>query len=114
MPNCIFCSIVSRSIPAEIVFENQKILAFKDINPQAPHHILIIPKLHVPGIMDIGAEDYVILQELVLAAQQIARSVGVDSQGFRLVVNNGENAGQAVPHLHVHLLGGRKLQWPPG
>ena len=114
MSGCIFCSIISRSMPADIIFENETVLAFKDINSQAPQHVLIIPKKHISGIMDIGEGDGKIICALAGAAQSIARQLGVDVSGFRLVVNSGDDAGQAVAHVHIHLLGGRKLQWPPG
>lgn len=114
MPSCIFCSICAGKIPAEIVFENDTIIAFKDINPKAPVHVLIIPRKHVPGIEDIGAEDADLPGALVRAAQHIACTYKVSSSGYRLVINNGSDAGQAVGHLHVHFLAGRKLHWPPG
>lgn len=114
MYKCIFCSIISRSIPADIIFENENILAFKDISPQAPQHVLIIPKKHIGGVMEFEDGDSNIIYVLIQAAQSIARQLGVDTSGFRLVVNSGKDAGQAVEHVHVHLLGGRKLQWPPG
>jgi len=114
MSNCIFCSIISRSIPADIVFENDAVLAFRDISPQAPHHILIIPKTHISGVMDFGEGDGKIISALMDAARTISIQLGVASSGFRLVLNSGKDAGQAVSHVHMHLLGGRKLTWPPG
>jgi len=110
----IFGKIIRREIPASIVFETETILAFKDIYPKAPVHILIIPKKQIASVSAACLDDQKVLGELFLAAAKIAEQVGVDKTGYRLVVNNGRDAGQAVNHLHVHLLGGRELQWPPG
>lgn len=107
----IFRKIIRKEIPAQIVFENEEVLAFKDISPQAPIHILIIPKKIATNVMDATPE---ILTALMIAAQEIATAMGIDKEGFRLVTNIGENGGQTVPHLHFHLLGGRPLTWPPG
>ena len=112
--NCLFCKIVNKEIAAKIVFENERILAFYDTNPQAPVHVLIVPKKHIAGLNDIGAEDSDMLGEIQNAAREIAKKENINIEGFRLVVNCGENAGQAVAHLHYHLLGGRKFSWPPG
>lgn len=101
-----------KEIPAEIVFENDKVLAFKDVNPQAPHHILFIPKEHVTSVADL--ENVIVISDLFAAMKQVAQTIGIDQSGYRIVVNHGEDAGQAVPHLHFHLLGGRPLKWPPG
>ncbi len=114
MEECLFCKIIQKKIPAEIVFENGQVLCFRDINPQAPVHILIIPKKHIPSLMNMGAGEGGLLEGLYSAIQHLAREEGVHSSGFRLVVNNGPAAGQAVSHLHFHLLGGRTLSWPPG
>lgn len=113
--SCIFCDIINRKIPAEIVAETEKILAFRDINPQAPVHILIIPKKHYPRLgPDLDtAENKMLLAEIQILADQIARKSGLTS-GYRLVLNCGPDAGQAVDHLHYHLLGGRHFRWPPG
>jgi len=113
--SCIFCDIINRKIPAEIVAETEKILAFRDINPQAPVHILIIPKKHYPRLgPDLDtAENKMLLAEIQILADQIARKSGLTS-GYRLVLNCGPDAGQAVDHLHYHLLGGRQFHWPPG
>jgi histidine triad (HIT) family protein len=113
-PDTIFTKIINREIPADIVFESEGILAFRDINPQAPVHVLIIPKRPVKDVLGLAAPDAQVLGELFLAARDIARSLGIADSGFRLVVNSGEAAGQTVPHLHMHLLGGRDLHWPPG
>lgn len=114
MSACIFCKIIKKEIPAKVVYEDDLVLAFWDINPQAPVHLLIIPKKHIPAAMDIKDEDSGILLRLYQFVQKTARDQGLEASGFRLVINNGRDAGQAVDHLHIHLLGGRKLQWPPG
>ena len=110
----IFGKIIRREIPAQIVFESEELLAFRDINPQAPVHILIIPKKPLRDITDAGEDDGALLGKLLLAAREIAEKENLNQRGFRLVVNNGKDAGQEVPHLHLHLLGGRKMAWPPG
>ena len=111
----IFSKIINKEIPANIVFENENVLAFKDINPQAPVHILIIPKIEIPKVTDInGNEHSQLLGEMIDAANKIAKDIGISEDGFRLVFNCGENGGQEVYHLHLHLLGGRKMNWPPG
>ena len=111
----IFSKIIKKEIPADIVFESDTVLAFKDINPQAPVHILIIPKIEIPKVSDIKGEEHAkLLGELFDAANKIAKEMNIDEDGFRLVFNNGSNAGQEVYHLHMHLLGGRRMKWPPG
>jgi len=111
----IFSKIINKEIPANIVFESDSVLAFKDINPQAPVHILIIPKIEIPKVTDInGNEHSQLLGEMIDAANKIAKDLGISEDGFRLVFNCGENGGQEVYHLHLHLLGGRKMNWPPG
>ena len=115
MAETIFSKIIKKEIPADIVFENDNILAFRDINPQAPTHILIIPKNEIPTVRELnGSEHGALLGELVDAANKIAKDEGISEDGFRLVFNCGDNGGQEVYHLHLHLLGGRKMQWPPG
>ena len=115
MAETIFSKIIRKEIPADIVFESENILAFRDINPQAPVHILIIPKHPIAYTTEIdGKRDASLLGELFDAANQIAKEQGIDKNGFRLVINCGDNGGQEVPHLHMHLLGGRKMKWPPG
>jgi histidine triad (HIT) family protein len=109
----LFGKIIRREIPADIVYEDDLCLAFRDINPQAPTHVLVIPKREIARLSDVGAEDQALLGHLMLAAVSIARSLGV-GDAFRLVVNNGAEAGQSVFHLHLHILAGRKLRWPPG
>jgi len=111
----IFSKIINKEIPANIVFESDNVLAFNDINPQAPVHILIIPKIEIPKVTDInGNEHSQLLGEMIDAANKIAKDLGISENGFRLVFNCGENGGQEVYHLHLHLLGGRKMNWPPG
>ncbi|MBT8124872.1 MAG: histidine triad nucleotide-binding protein [Gammaproteobacteria bacterium] len=113
MQETIFDKIISKEIPAEIVYEDDQCLAFKDVNPQAPVHILIIPKKSIAKIADADVQDQNILGYLMLKAGEIADELGV-KDAFRLVINNGEGAGQTVFHLHIHLLAGRALTWPPG
>ena len=111
----IFKKIIDKEIPADIVFESENILAFRDINPQAPVHILIIPKIEIPKVTDIkGLEHARLLGEMYDTANKIAKDEGIADDGFRLVFNCGKNGGQDVYHLHMHLLGGRKMNWPPG
>ena len=114
MSQTIFEKIASREIPAEIVYEDAQVLAFKDINPQAPVHILIVPKKPIPRIGDAGPWDNNMLGHLLTKAAEVAHLVGLGETGFRQVINNGPDAGESVPHFHCHLLGGRKLKWPPG
>lgn len=115
MGETIFSKIIRREIPADIVFENDDVLAFRDIRPQAPVHILIIPKLQIPKTTEIdGTQHAALLGKLIDAANVIAKQEKVDESGFRLVINCGPDSGQEVYHLHIHLLGGRKLNWPPG
>jgi histidine triad (HIT) family protein len=111
---CLFCKIVAREIPSDIVYENDHALAFKDIRPVTPVHALVIPKKHVVGIAEATPEDGALLGELLLAARVVAGKLGLAETGYRLVINNGPNAGQSVFHLHVHVLGGRPMAWPPG
>ncbi|MBN8546021.1 MAG: histidine triad nucleotide-binding protein [Ignavibacteria bacterium] len=115
MAETIFSKIIRKEIPANIVFENDEVLAFKDINPKAPVHILIIPKLEIDKIQNFDLpKNPELLASLFDAAQKIAVSEGIDKSGYRLVINNGDDGGQEVHHLHIHLLGGRKMTWPPG
>ncbi len=113
MSDCIFCKIASGEAKARMVLEDGDMVAFLDLNPQAPTHVLIVPKKHIPKLSDADSEDAAMLGRLQLTAGKIAAQLGV-GDGFRLVVNNGRKAGQVVDHLHYHLLGGRRLQWPPG
>ena len=114
MADCIFCKIAAGKIPAEIVYQNQELVAFKDVNPQAPQHILIIPRQHIETILDLKAEDVELTGRMVLAAGKIARDLGLAERGYRLVFNCGRDGGQEVYHIHLHLLGGRRMTWPPG
>ncbi|MGB9743340.1 MAG: histidine triad nucleotide-binding protein [Minisyncoccales bacterium] len=107
--SCIFCQIINKEVPSEIVFEDKKIIAFKDIEPVAPVHILIVPKKHIPSINHLSHEDRELIGELFLAAQEIARQQKVAKSGYRLIFNVGPDAGQTVLHLHLHLIGGKKL-----
>lgn len=109
----LFGKIISREIPADIVYEDEHCLAFRDINPQAPTHVLVIPKKEIPRLGDATPEDQALLGHLLLAAGKIARQLGI-GDAFRLVVNNGAEAGQSVFHLHLHILAGRAMTWPPG
>jgi histidine triad (HIT) family protein len=114
MEKTLFEKIYAGEIPAEIVHRDEVCCAFRDISPQAPTHILIIPKKPIPRIAEAGNEDQEILGHLLLTAAKIAREEGIAESGFRTVINNGSDGGESVPHLHVHLLGGRSLKWPPG
>ena len=114
MADCLFCKIINRQIPASIVYEDQRLLAFDDINPQAPTHVLVIPKRHIPSLNDIGVEDDQIGGEVVRRAAGIAKERGLSAGGFRTVFNTNRGAGQTVFHIHLHLLGGRSMTWPPG
>jgi histidine triad (HIT) family protein len=110
--SCLFCRIIRKEIPATIVWEDSHSLAFRDIDPKAPTHVLVIPKVHVASLNE--ATDPAMLGRLMLAAREIAAEEGVSESGYRVVLNTGAGAGQTVFHLHLHLLGGRKLTWPPG
>jgi len=110
----IFERIAAREIPADIVYEQEDFLAFRDVNPQAPIHVLIVPKKCIPRVALATADQADLLGRMVLATREIAESLGVLESGYRVVINNGPHAGESVPHLHVHLLAGRPLQWPPG
>lgn len=114
MSATVFEKIIARQIPARIVYEDDQVIAFHDVQPQAPTHVLIVPKKVIPRIAEASAEDQALLGHLLLVAGQVARTLGVREDGFRLVINNGRNGGESVPHLHCHLLGGRSLHWPPG
>ncbi|MDO4719977.1 MAG: histidine triad nucleotide-binding protein [Peptostreptococcaceae bacterium] len=111
MSECIFCSIIKGDIPSTKVYEDEKVLAFRDIAPQAPVHIVLIPKVHSRSLLEAQPE---VMSDIVKAVKIIAKQEGIDEKGFRLVNNCGKEGGQTVDHLHFHLLGGRNLQWPPG
>ena len=110
----LFEKIISREIPGDIVYEDDLVLAFNDINPKAPTHVLIIPKKPIPRIAEAEPEDHQVLGHLLLKAREVAGELGLHEKGFRLVFNNGHDAGETVPHLHLHILGGREMTWPPG
>ena len=113
MSETIFSKIIRREVPADIVYEDDLALAFRDINAQAPTHILVIPKKPIPRLSDASWEDQDLLGHLLLTVQKVADQVGLNN-GYRVVINNGDDGGQTVDHLHLHILGGRRLQWPPG
>ncbi len=112
--SCLFCRIANREIPAAIVYEDDQLLAFKDVNPQAPTHVLVIPKRHIGSLTDLSPDDDRLVGELVRRAAALASELGVADGGFRTVFNTNRDAGQTVFHIHLHLLGGRAMHWPPG
>jgi histidine triad (HIT) family protein len=114
MTDCLFCRIISKEIPSKLVYEDEQVLAFEDINPQAPTHILIIPKKHVASLKAAEESDQELLGYILLASRKIAEDKGLGNNGFRLVINTGPDSGQEVYHFHVHLLSGRRFGWPPG
>ncbi len=114
MSDCLFCKILAQEIPANIIYEDDKIIAFDDIQPQAPHHKLIIPRKHIATLNELTPEDIYLTGHLLYVAQQLAKKLGTADTGYRVVMNCNQDAGQAVYHIHLHLLGGRKLSWPPG
>lgn len=114
MAQTLFEKIIAREIPADIVYEDDLVLAFRDISPQAPTHVLVIPKKVIPRIGEADDDDQALLGHLLLKARSIAKELGLADSGFRLVINNGADGGESVPHLHCHILGGRALGWPPG
>lgn len=114
MTDCLFCKMVNKTIKPTIVFEDDDVLAFRDTNPQAPLHVLVVPKRHISTINDLQPADTATVGKLYLAAQQIARKEGVADSGYRTVMNCNADAGQSVFHIHLHVLGGRALSWPPG
>jgi histidine triad (HIT) family protein len=114
MDGCLFCNIVSGKTKAQVVYDDEHVLAFKDIRPVGPVHVLVIPKAHIPGIHEATAEQATVLGRVLLGARDVAEKLGLGDGGYRLVVNQGANAGQSVLHLHCHVIGGRPLAWPPG
>ncbi|NLI78010.1 MAG: histidine triad nucleotide-binding protein [Candidatus Riflebacteria bacterium] len=113
MSDCIFCKIAQGTIPASFVHQDDQVVAFRDLHPQAPVHVLVVPRRHIPGLTDAAASDPQVLAAVYGAVRQLAGSLGLGN-GFRVVANSGQDGGQTVPHLHFHLLGGRPLAWPPG
>ena len=114
MSDCLFCGIIDGTIKGQIVYEGPLVVAFKDIGPKAPVHLLIVPRKHIPTVLDIAPEDGALIGEIHRVAVKLARDNGLAERGFRIVVNCGPDAGQTVFHLHYHLLGGRQIGWPPG
>ena len=114
MSDCLFCKILDGDIPCDKVFENEHVIAFRDVNPQAPTHVLVIPRKHISTVNDLTEDDKNIVGEMVLAAQAVATQEGIEEDGYRLVMNCNAGAGQTVFHIHLHLLGGRAMNWPPG
>lgn len=110
----LFEKIIAREIPAKFIFEDDDVIAFQDVNPQAPVHVLIVPKRVIPRLAEANESDQALLGKLILTAMKVARDLGVSESGYRVVINSGPDAGESVPHLHVHLLGKRALAWPPG
>ena len=114
MEKTLFEKICDKEIRADIVYEDDQVVAFRDIDPKAPTHVLVIPRKPIPRINEAQPEDQALLGHLLLKAAEVARTLGLGADGFRLVLNNGADAGETVPHLHCHILGGRKMEWPPG
>ncbi|MBA3831781.1 MAG: histidine triad nucleotide-binding protein [Chthoniobacterales bacterium] len=110
----IFEKIIAREIPAKIIFEDDDVIAFHDVDPKAPAHVLVVPKRVIPRLAEAEDSDQLLLGKLILVAAKVARDLGMSESGYRLVINSGPDAGESVPHLHVHLLGKRSLGWPPG
>jgi histidine triad (HIT) family protein len=114
VPECLFCAIAAETVPATPVLATDRVLAFRDIDPQAPTHVLVIPREHHPDVATLAAADAGLLHELITQAHRVAVAEGVSDDGYRVVFNTGPGAGQTVPHVHAHVLGGRSLTWPPG
>ncbi len=114
MEGCIFCRIIAKEIGSKIAYEDEEVVAFHDINPQAPVHVLIVPRRHIPTLNEATEDDVSVLGKMLLVAQKLAKELGVADSGYRLVLNTNRGAGQSVFHTHIHLLGGRIFHWPPG
>ena len=114
MSECIFCKIVSGDIPSTKIYEDEQVIAFRDINPQAPTHVLIVPKQHISGVNELAVADEALVGHVYGVIAKLVRELGIDESGYRVVVNSGADGQQSVPHLHFHVLGGRLLAWPPG
>ena len=113
LTDCLFCKIIKRELPSDVLYEDDEVLAFRDVKPEAPVHVLIIPKRHIESLADLTREDEDVMGHAMFVASRLARDLGI-SEGYRVVVNCGKGAGQSVFHIHMHLLGGRSLGWPPG
>lgn len=111
---CLFCNVLEKKIPADVVYEDEHAVAFRDIRPMAPTHVLVIPRKHIAAIHDLSEDDVATMGRVMLAAKAVAHQEGLEPGGYRLVINDGDAAGQTVHHIHVHVLGGRNLTWPPG
>ena len=114
MNDCLFCKMIAGEIPCDIVYENESVFAFRDIDPKAPTHILLIPRKHIRSINELGESERNLAGELLLTAKKIAKDEGIDESGFRTIFNTNSDGGQTVFHIHMHILGGRKMAWPPG
>ena len=114
MAECLFCKIIEKTIPSTVLYEDDNLMAFEDVSPQAPHHVLIIPKKHIPTINDANAEDATLLGQLLIRAKMLAKDLNIDQSGYRLLFNVNKEGCQEVYHIHLHLIGGRKMAWPPG
>ncbi len=111
---CLFCNVVEKKINSDIVYEDENAVAFRDIRPVAPTHVLVVPRKHVAATRELKAEDAALIGNVMVAARNVAAKLGLEKGGYRLVINDGDDAGQSVHHIHVHVLGGRQLSWPPG
>ena len=114
MSDCIFCKIINKELPSDIIYEDDIVIAFKDLSPQSPEHFLVIPKAHIESANDINEDNASIIGHIFVVISRLAKELGIDKDGYRIVNNCGENGQQTVPHLHYHVLAGRKLNWPPG
>jgi histidine triad (HIT) family protein len=114
MSDCLFCGIVEGRVPGDVVYRDESVVAFRDLRPQAPVHVLIVPRKHVATISDLEGNDQAVVNQIFVVIAKLAREQGIAESGFRVVINSGADAGQSVFHLHFHLLGGRHLSWPPG
>lgn len=112
--DCLFCQIIDRKIPSEIVYEDDEVLAFRDVSPQAPMHVLVVPKRHIPSLNELKPDDAELVGKIIYRAKELAATEGHDKNGFRLVMNCNKDGGQTVFHIHCHVLGGRAMHWPPG
>lgn len=111
---CLFCNVIEKKVPSDVVYEDEHAIAFRDIRPVAPTHVLVVPRKHMAAVHDLTAADAEIMGRVMVAARNVAHQLGLEAAGYRLVINDGDAAGQTVHHIHVHVLGGRSLSWPPG